>query len=115
MKDAKTAAAAGDLKAKVLPLAGLVQVQAGAVVSREILSGKSGTVTVFAFGAGEQLSEHAAPFDALVCGLEGEAVVTVGGAPHRIAAGEMIIMPADIPHALKAAQAFKMMLVMIRK
>lgn len=115
MKSPKTAASAGELKAKALPLSGLVQIQAGAVVSREILSAKTGTVTVFAFDAGEQLSEHAAPFDALVSAIEGEAVITVGGVPHRVAAGDMIIMPAGIPHALKAATPFKMMLVMIRK
>jgi len=115
MKDVKSSVATDDLKAKVLPLAGLVQVQAGSVVSREILGRKTGTVTVFAFDAGEQLSEHAAPFDALVCGLEGEGVVTVGGVPHTVKTGDMIIMPANIPHALKATTAFKMMLVMIRK
>ena len=115
MKNVKPSAAADDLKAKVLPLAGLVKTQAGSVVSREIMTGKAGTVTVFAFDAGEQLSEHAAPFDAMVCGLEGEGVVTVGGVPHTVKTGDMIIMPADIPHALKATTAFKMMLVMIRK
>lgn len=115
MKDAKSPAAAADLKSRVMPLAGLIQVQAGSVVSREILSGKAGSVTVFAFDKDERLSEHAAPFDALVCGLEGEGIVTVGGVPHPVKTGEMIIMPADIPHALKATTAFKMMLVMIRK
>jgi len=104
-----------NIKNKVLRLAGLVEVQEGAVVSREVLSQKSGTATVFAFAAGQQLSEHTAPFDALVCGLEGEAVVTVGGTPHTMHPGEMIIMPAGVPHALRAAAPFKMLLVMIRK
>ena len=106
---------AATIKNKVLSLAGLVEVQEGAVVSREVLSQKAGTATIFAFGIGQQLSEHTAPFDAMVCGLEGEAVVTVGGTPHTVHTGEMIIMPADIPHALRAATPFKMLLVMIRK
>lgn len=115
MSSTKRAENAADIKSKVLRLAGLVEVQEGAIVSREILSQKAGTATVFAFGAGQQLSEHTAPFDALVCALEGEAVVTIGGKPHTVHAGEMIIMPAGIPHALRAPAPFKMLLVMIRK
>jgi quercetin dioxygenase-like cupin family protein len=76
---------------------------------------KAGTVTVFAFDAGQQLSEHTAPFDALVMGLEGAAEISIAGRAHPVKAGEMIIMPAGIPHALKAVSRFKMLLVMIKK
>jgi quercetin dioxygenase-like cupin family protein len=92
----------------------LVDVQSGAVVSREVISKPQGTVSVFAFDEGEGLSEHTAPFDALVLALEGRVEVTIGGEPHGVAEGEMIIMPAHVPHALKALTPFKMMLVLIR-
>lgn len=103
-----------ELKAVALRLADLAQYQAGAVVSREILRKKTGTVTVFAFDVGEELSEHTAPFDALVFCLDGEADITISGKIHRLKSGEMIIMPANEPHALKAAKKFKMALIMIR-
>ena len=103
-----------DLKARAVALAGLVNYQDGAIVSREIVSLPTGTMTVFAFDAGEQLSEHTAPFDATVVNLEGEADIVIGGKAHRVKAGEMIIMPAGEPHALKAVKRFKMMLVMVR-
>lgn len=103
-----------ELRGRTIPLAELAAAQKGAIVSREIVRKKTGTVTVFAFGAGEELSEHTAPFDALVIGLDGEAVVTISGKPHPVKAGEMIIMPAGEPHALKAEKPFKMILVMIR-
>jgi len=106
---------AGDLKGRAVALAGLVDYQDGAVVSREIVSLPTGTMTVFAFDAGEQLSEHTAPFDATVVGIEGEADVFIGGNANRVKTGEMIIMPAGVPHALKAASPFKMLLVMIKK
>jgi len=106
--------AAEDLTARALSLAGLAELQPGAVVSREILRKKTGTVTVFAFDKGEELSEHTAPFDALVFALEGRADVSISGTPHRVKAGEMIIMPAGKPHALKAVDPFKMALIMIR-
>jgi quercetin dioxygenase-like cupin family protein len=92
----------------------LADYQTDAVVSREILKGKAGTVTVFAFDAGQRLSEHTAPFDALVQVLDGEAEITISGKSHKVAAGELIILPANQPHALKAVRRFKMMLVMIR-
>lgn len=95
-------------------LAGLVDYQPGAVVSREIISRPTGTVTVFAFDAGQGLSEHTAPFDALVQVVDGQAEVTISGTPHAVAAGEFIVMPAHKPHALKALRPFKMMLIMIR-
>jgi len=103
-----------DLKAKALRLADLAQVQRGAVVSREILRKRAGTVTVFAFDEGEELSEHTAPFDALAFGLEGEAEITISGKVNRLSAGEMIIMPAREPHALRAVGKFKMALILIR-
>ena len=96
------------------PLAQLVDYQAGAVVSREILSKKTGTVTVFAFDKGQGLSEHTAPFDALVQVIDGEAEITISGERHTVSAGEIILMPANKPHALKASQRFKMLLIMIR-
>jgi quercetin dioxygenase-like cupin family protein len=96
------------------PVARFVDYQKGAVVSREILSKPTGTVTVFAFDEGQGLSEHTAPFDALVHVLDGEAEITISGEPHTVAAGEIIVMPANRPHALKALRPFKMMLIMIR-
>jgi quercetin dioxygenase-like cupin family protein len=104
-----------DLKARAVDLAGLVNYQDGAVVSREVVSQPTGTVTAFAFDAGEQLSEHTAPFDAMVIDLDGEADIAIGGKVNRIKPGEMIIMPAAVPHALKAVTRFKMLLVMIKK
>ena len=86
----------------------------GAVVSKEIIRKPTGTVTLFAFDRDQGLSEHTAPFDALVCILDGEAEILISGEPHRLGAGEMIIMPGGKPHALKAVQRFKMMLVMVR-
>jgi quercetin dioxygenase-like cupin family protein len=94
--------------------ASLVGVQPGAVVSREVISKPQGTVSVFAFDQGEGLSEHTAPFDALVYALEGRVQITIGGVPHEVAEGDMIIMPANVPHALTALTPFKMMLVMVR-
>lgn len=104
-----------DLKARAIALTGLVGYQDGAVVSREIVSQPAGTVTAFAFDEGEQLSEHTAPFDAMAIGLDGEGDITIGGATNRVKPGEMIIMPAGVPHALRAATRFKMLLVMIKK
>jgi quercetin dioxygenase-like cupin family protein len=104
-----------DLKARAIALAGLVSYQDGAVVSREVVSQPTGTVTAFAFDAGEQLSEHTAPFDAMAIDLDGEADITIGGKVNRVKPGEMIIMPAAVPHALKAVTRFKMLLVMIKK
>lgn len=102
------------LTAKVLDMARLVEYQTGSVVSRAVIQKKTGTVTLFAFDEGQGLSEHTAPFDALVCLLDGEAEVIISGNAHVLKKGEMIIMPANEPHALKAMGPFKMMLVMIR-
>lgn len=104
-----------DLKARAIVLAGLVTYQDGAIVSREVVSQPTGTVTAFAFDKGEQLSEHTAPFDAMAIDLDGEADITIGGKINRVKPGEMIIMPAAVPHALRAVTRFKMLLVMIKK
>ena len=103
-----------NLLGKVLGLKEMTSYQAGAVVSRTVIDKKSGTCTLFAFDAGQGLSEHTAPFDALVQVLDGEAEVTISGKPFRVKEGEMIIMPADKPHALRAEKRFKMLLVMIK-
>ena len=95
-------------------VAGLVEYQSGAIVSRVIVKGKSGNVTLFAFDAGQELSEHTAPFDALVMVLDGEAEVTIGGKGMQVRAGEVVLMPANVAHALRAVGRFKMMLTMIR-
>ena len=95
-------------------MADLVAYQAGSVVSRVILKKDTGNVTVFAFDQGQGLSEHTTPFDALVQILDGAAEIAVGGTPHDLQAGEMILMPANVPHALKANERFKMALTMIR-
>ena len=92
----------------------LVNYQDGSIVSREIVSKKTGTVTIFAFDEGQGLSEHTAPFDALAHVLEGEVEIAISGRPHRLKEGEAIIMPANQPHAVKAITRFKMILTMIR-
>ena len=99
---------------QVLNLVNLVGYQDGAVVSRTVINQKTGTVTLFSFDEGQGLSEHTAPFDAMVYVLEGEAEVTISGEANQVKAGEMIIMPANKPHALKAVKRFKMLLIMIR-
>ena len=95
-------------------LVDMVSYQDGAVVSRTLIDKKTGTVTLFAFGEGQGLSEHTAPFDALVQVIDGEVEITIAGKPYHLDAGEIIVMPAGVPHALKAARRFKMMLTMIR-
>lgn len=105
----------GDLRGRVFEVKGMIDYQAGSVVSRELISQKTGTATLFAFAGGQGLSEHAAPFDAMIVGLDGEAEIFIAGEPNRVQTGDMIIMPAGIPHALKAAGNFKMLLVMIKK
>ena len=96
-------------------LAGLVQHSPGAVVSRTLAKGKAGTLTLFAFDAGEGLSEHSAPFDAWVLVVEGQLRLTIGGEPVDTAAGQLVLMPAEVPHALHAEQPSKMLLVMLRQ
>ncbi len=95
-------------------LVDLVSYQKGSVVSKTLIEKKTGTVTLFAFDKGQALSEHTAPFDALVCVLDGAAEVTIAGEAALVKTGEMLVMPADVPHALKAVEPFKMTLTMIR-
>ena len=92
----------------------LVGYQKDAVVSKTIIEKKTGTVTLFAFDQGQGLSEHTAPFDAMVQVLDGEVEIRIAGTPHRVTTGQVIIMPANEPHALKAVSPFKMLLTMIR-
>ncbi len=101
-------------KSQVLHIAELVSYQEGSVVSRQITKADAGNVTLFAFDVNQGLSEHTAPFDALVHILEGEAEVTISGKPFQLKMGDAIIMPANEPHALKALQKFKILLTMIR-
>jgi quercetin dioxygenase-like cupin family protein len=102
------------LEAQVAKLAELVDYQDGSVVSREIISKNTGTVTLFAFDQGQGLSEHTAPFDALVYVFDGEAEIAISGKPLRVKQGEVLMMPANQPHALKAIKKFKMILTMIK-
>ena len=97
-----------------MSLIDMVGYQDGAVVSRTLIDRKTGTVTLFAFGEGQGLSEHTAPFDALVQVIDGEVEITISGKPFRLGPGEIIVMPANEPHALKAVGRFKMVLTMIR-
>ena len=101
-------------KSQILHVAEMVNYQEGSVVSRQITKAEAGNVTLFAFDINQGLSEHTAPFDALVHILEGEAEVTISGMLYRLSSGDAIIMPANEPHALKATQKFKMLLTMIR-
>jgi len=101
--------------ADIEKLTEMVGYQDGSVVSRTLIKKDVGTVTLFSFDKGQGLSEHSAPYDAMVTILDGSAEINIGGELHKVSAGEMVIMPADIPHALKADEAFKMMLVMIRQ
>ena len=98
----------------VVAQADLVAYQPGAVVSRVLIKKPSGTVTVFAFEAGEELSEHTSPFDALVLMIEGEAEIQISGTGHRLKSGDLLKLPANQPHAVKAAKRFKMILIMLR-
>lgn len=99
----------------VLNMKDIVSYQPGSVVSRTLIDKNVGTVTVFTFDSGQGLSEHTAPFDALVQIIDGTADITIAGAVHTVREGEMIIMPANKPHSLKANPQFKMLLIMIRK
>ena len=92
----------------------LVSYQESSIVSKTLIDKKTGTVTLFAFDRGQGLSEHTAPYDAIVYVLDGKAEVIISGSKHIVEKGNMIVMPANKPHALKAADSFKMMLIMIR-
>jgi quercetin dioxygenase-like cupin family protein len=102
------------LRLEVAKVAELVSYQEDSIVSREIVKRPAGSVTVFAFDAGQGLSEHTAPFDALVQVLEGEVEITLSGKTHHLHCGELILMPAQQPHALRALQRYKMILTLIR-
>jgi quercetin dioxygenase-like cupin family protein len=99
---------------EILTLASLVAYQEGSAVSRQVIKAASGNVTLFAFDAGQELSEHTAPYDALVHLLEGAAEIWISGQPFILQAGDAIILPAGQPHAVKAPGRFKMLLTMIR-
>jgi len=101
-------------KATPIRLADHVDYSEGAIVSRTLLDRKSGTLTLFAFDQGQSLSEHTAPFDAVVQVLDGEALLVIGGDEVRTTAGELVIMPAHVPHSVHAEKRFKMLLTMIR-
>lgn len=103
-----------DLKARAIDLAALLDYQDDSVVSREIIKKDTGTVTLFVFDKGQGLSEHTAPFDALAYVLDGQARINISGKPHIVKKAQMIIMPADKPHSLKAVKRFKMLLIMIK-
>ncbi len=114
MKQNEEQVSTGKLIAKAIRLVDLIDYQEGSVVSRTIIDKRAGTVTLFAFDEGQGLSEHTAPFDALVYILDGETEIVISGKALRLKEGEMVIMPANQPHALKAITKFKMVLTMIR-
>ena len=103
-----------DIRGEARSLSGLVEYQEGAVVSRTLLKKERGSVTLFAFDQGQELSEHTVPHDALVCLVDGEAEITVAGVPHGLSQGDTILMPGGQPHAVRATGRFKMLLTMIR-
>jgi quercetin dioxygenase-like cupin family protein len=100
--------------ARAFNLADLVDYAEGAVVSRTLRKSAAGTMTVFAFDQDQELSEHSAPFDAFVHVLDGKVELTIGGAPVPAKTGDIVLMPADVPHAVQATERFKMLLVMIK-
>ncbi len=114
MDEEKKPSATDKLAAQALRVADLIGYQDGSVVSRTLVGKPSGTVTLFAFDAGQGLSEHTAPYDALVYMVDGEADITIAGKAVRARSGDLVIMPANQPHALDAVTKFKMMLTMIR-
>jgi quercetin dioxygenase-like cupin family protein len=114
MNEKKSETIRKDLISKPLNLAKLIEYQEGSVVSRTIINKKDATVTLFAFDTGQCLSEHTAPFEAMIYVLEGEADVIISGKSNMVTEGEMIIMPANIPHAVKANIDLKMLLLMMK-
>ncbi len=110
----KTTGKKDRIVAQAAPSADLVTYQKGAIVSREIIRRRTGTVTLFAFDKGQGLSEHTAPYDALVHIMDGEARITIAGSPQKVRKDDIIILPAGKPHALSATKRFKMLLTMIR-
>ncbi len=113
-KQTKGWAKMNKIKAVPINLNGNVDYAPGSIVSKTLLDKKAGSLTLFAFDMGQKLSEHVSPYDASVLILDGEAVLMIGGTPVRAAAGELLVMPANIPHAVLAEKRFKMLLVMIK-
>jgi quercetin dioxygenase-like cupin family protein len=103
-----------DIKGRILKAEELVAYQDGSIVSRTIVQKKEGTITLFAFDEGESLSEHTAPFDALISILDGEAIIKIANDENHLTVGDMIVLPALVPHAVKAKKRFRMLLAMIR-
>ncbi|MBW8334626.1 MAG: cupin domain-containing protein [Prolixibacteraceae bacterium] len=101
-------------KGKVLNLEEMVEYSSGGVISKQVLKNPSGNITLFSFDKGQGLTEHTAPFDAVVQVLDGEAQITIGGNPNLVKKGETIVMPANVSHALQAVEQFKMLLTMIK-
>jgi len=108
-------AASVRLVGRAIELKELVKYSRGSIVSRTLVDKRAGTLTLFSFAKGQGLSEHTAPYDAVVIVLDGEAELTIGGKPVRAVEGQMVIMPANVPHAVRAVERFKMLLVMIRQ
>lgn len=104
-----------EIKGRIWKAAELVAFQTGSVVSRTLVQKKSGTFTLFAFDAGQALSEHTAPYDAIVVGAEGDAEITISGKPFHVGKDDLLLMPANEPHGIKALTPFKMLLIMIRE
>lgn len=102
------------IKGKVLNLEEMVEYSSGGVISKQVLKSQSGNITLFSFDQGQGLTEHTAPFDAVVQILDGEAEIIVGGNSNLVKKGEFIIMPANVPHALQAVKRFKMLLTMVK-
>ena len=101
-------------KGRVIELASFVEYSDNSVLSKTLVDKNAGTITLFSFDAGQGLSEHTAPYDAVVHIIDGEAEIIIGGTASRVTTGQMIIMPAEIPHELRAIKQFKMLLTMIR-
>jgi quercetin dioxygenase-like cupin family protein len=104
----------GQMPSSPTAITGMVGYQDGSIVSRSLMKSSSGSVTLFAFDAGQALSEHTAPFDALIQVLDGAAAVTIGGTEHNVVTGQLIFLPANVPHAVRADERFVMMLTMLR-
>ena len=103
-----------DVRGQAIKLATAIEYSEGSVVSKTLLDKKTGTLTLFSFDAGQGLSEHTSPFDATVHILDGAATLVIGGESVKAVAGELVIMPADVPHSVRADEKFKMLLIMIR-
>jgi quercetin dioxygenase-like cupin family protein len=106
---------ADNSKSRIFNLSKSAVYQEGSIVSREVLKNNGGSVTIFAFGKGQKLSEHTTPFDALVYVFDGEAEIVISGNANRLKSGDMIIMPANDPHSVSAVEDFKMVLIMLKK